>query len=263
MQVDWASALLVAKDGSQSALKIESLVMYKQNSIYSWRKFSDQSLFTYGIHAVYPPLKQVATLSPTESFWSLCSMEATSGRTCGQQRGGNGWSSDRPSIPLSGSVNKVRSLVAICKVWQVDCNIRPLSETLFFTKQWRPLKAVNPYMQCRCGAEAAAVMAKIRNVENMDVRFFSCGAVTERHAEVLWNFFLLHGASRATATWLSQWKVGMVCIPTKKIYIGLVSTATEDSKVPATIMRDNYKRVNSSCNVVWGGDRPLVQIFVK
>ena len=38
------------------------------------------------------------------------------------------------------------------------------------------------------GAEEAAVMAKIVNIENMIVWFHSCGAVAEQHAVVLQIF---------------------------------------------------------------------------
>ena len=69
-------------------------------------------------------------------------------------------------------------------------------------------------MQYGCGAEAAAVTAKIANLENMNVWFHWCGAVVERLVAVLWIFLcVLHGAIPAAIAWPLQWKVGVVCIP--------------------------------------------------
>lgn len=77
-------------------------------------------------------------------------MVATSERTCGQQRGGNGCSSGRPGTPHSGSVNKVSTSVAtVCKRLQVDYSIVPLSVTGFLSLLWRPLRADSFIMAVR------------------------------------------------------------------------------------------------------------------
>ena len=66
-----------------------------------------------------------------------------------------------------------------------------------------------------------------------------------------------HGVIHAEAAQPPQWKMGVVCIPAKSsfvcslffccCYVGLLSTATEASKMTATIMKDNYEKLNSSC----------------
>lgn len=80
-------------------------------------------------------------------------MAATSERTCGQQKGGNGCSSGRPGTPPSGSANKVSTSVAtVCKRLQVDYSIVPLGVTGFLSLQWRPLKA-DSFMMAICQKE--------------------------------------------------------------------------------------------------------------
>ena len=75
----------------------------------------------------------------------------------------------------------------------------------------------------------------------------ACGGIAD--------FFLRHGAIHAATTGPLKWKVGVVCIPANFCcsccYLGLLSTATEFSKMPATVMRNNYEKLVSSCVRLW------------
>ena len=51
------------------------------------------------------------------------------------------------------------------------------------------MSAVIPFMRYECGAEAAVATAEIADRESMNVRFHSSGAVAERPAAALRNFF--------------------------------------------------------------------------
>ena len=81
----------------------------------------------------------------------------------------------------------------------------------------------------------------------MNVRFHSCGAAAEQQAAAL-----LHEAIRAAAARPPMPKVGVVCIATFFFFLppnvdSSTAKPTEISKMPATVMKDNYEKLNSSC----------------
>ena len=106
-------------------------------------------------------------------------------------------------------------------------------------------------MRYRCGAEAAATMARIVNVEDMNVWFHSCSEVAEQLAAALRDFFFPYqGATHATATGPLQWKIGMVCIPASVFCVWLrwtLNNSHQSFQEPATVMKDDYEKLNSSC----------------
>ena len=92
------------------------------------------------------------------------------------------------------------------------------------------------------------------NMENRNVGVLSCRALAERHAAALALWIPLprswsDGAISTAAAKPPQGKVGVVCIPAIFFTnVGLVSTATKVFKIPATVMKDDYETLNSSCS---------------
>ena len=68
------------------------------------------------------------------------------------------------------------------------------------------------------------------------------------HSDIA-EFFPRQGGICATVAAPPQRKVGMVSILAFFFggYVGLLSTATKVSKVPATMMKDSYEKLNSGC----------------
>ena len=123
------------------------------------------------------------------------------------------------------------------------------------------LQLWNLYVQFGCSVEAVAVMAKLASIQNMNVWFHWWGVVAEWHAAALWNvchtmeWFMLKLHSLHNGKWV--WSAFLPNLPSFVhyffffCYVGLLSTATEASKMTATIMKDNYEKLNSSCMRLW------------
>ena len=106
----------------------------------------------------------------------------------------------------------------------------------------------------------AAATATTANTENVNVWVQSCGAVAERHAAELLIFFSFFcpppPRTMERIVPLPQGLRSVVCIPAIFVvvvvvvlfcfvlfcYVGLLSTASEVSDTPATVMLDNYEK---------------------
>ena len=90
--------------------------------------------------------------------------------------------------------------------------------------------------------------AKIANIENRNLRFHSRGAVAERHAAAFRIFFPAPSSESCSCCKASAAESGRGLHSRKYFcfffffgYVGLLSTATEVSKMSTTVMKDNLK----------------------
>ena len=113
---------------------------------------------------------------------------------------------------------------------------------------------MNPYIQYRCDVEAAAGTSKIANIEDTNVWFHSYGAVVEQDATALQIFSTLE-LFMLLPHCLNDGKLAWSAFPPFCLFLllhwTLLSTAAKVSKMPATVMKDNYIKLNSSCMRLW------------